>query len=248
MSPIKGLSDKRRFPRIGKIRTGEKRVSERTGSEYPAALDHFKFDSESEKINAVARKMYGDQPKDLEVVFVSDDLEQVFSQWYKRYRKSIGRVCKGDGQTADEVQEDGSMKERACPCEKFECKECRMVASLMFMLPNFPVLGVWQIDTSSVNAIININSTLNLVKEHLGRLTKVKFRLSLRPQDAQVEGKKKKIHVLHLHALASGASPGPVLPTASEDALLIGNGEPDPEEFATDSEGRAISKKTGRPI
>jgi hypothetical protein len=39
---IPGITTRKRFARLGKIRLGEKRVSQR-GTEYPAALDHFNF-------------------------------------------------------------------------------------------------------------------------------------------------------------------------------------------------------------
>ena len=55
---IEGLSDRFRLPRMGKIRLGIKKKSEKSGKEYPSAVDYFVCPPE---VIAV----YGDNPRDL---------------------------------------------------------------------------------------------------------------------------------------------------------------------------------------
>ncbi len=223
--PINGLTDKRRLPRIGKIKTGEKAIS-KGGKEYPRAIDYFRFDIDDEKLMEVAKKLYGDQPKVLDITFPFDDeapFDNVFPQYYKRFRASMGCVCKGDGIKATEALEDGTFNDdKVClgqECEEHKAKKCRQVASLKFAVAKFPALGIFQLDTGSYNSIVNINSTLALVKELPGhKINGVTFRLSLEPQDAKVEGKKKTIRVLHLMAVGK-IETAPALPAAEAPAL-----------------------------
>jgi len=103
---VKGLSDRRRLPRLGKIRLGERRVKEKTGQdgkpyqvEYPAELDYFKFDAEALADFPAIRELYGEQPKELDIALPGEDPTVVFPTSYKLY--GLGRLkCKGDGETA----------------------------------------------------------------------------------------------------------------------------------------------------
>ena len=83
-------------------------------------------------------------------------------------------------------------------CPLYEKKQCHRIMNLQFIIPKVKALGVWQLDTGSVNSIININSSLDLIKSITGRISMIPMKLVVEPQDAQVEGKKKTIHVLQL--------------------------------------------------
>ena len=89
--PIKDLSDRQRVPRLDKIRLGIKVPGAK--SDYPKAVDYFVCPEE-------VRAVYGEKPKQLKIAFHSDDLEEIFSQYYKRYGSGTGLVCKGDGELA----------------------------------------------------------------------------------------------------------------------------------------------------
>ena len=68
MSPIFGLSERTRMPRLGKIHLGVK-VPNKTGQgEHPEAVDYFVLPPELHGI-------YGERPDSLEIVFPSDDTE-----------------------------------------------------------------------------------------------------------------------------------------------------------------------------
>jgi len=201
--PIKGTSEIRRLPRLGKIRLGLKKESPRTGNPYPEATDYFVCPDE-------VKEVYGEKPTELKIVFPTEDAPQ---QWLKRYSVTRGLVCRGDGEKAiaqldpktGEIatRESGGavLKEVTCDpenCPAYKAKQCRPLMTLQFLLPDVPgALGVYQIDTSSRNSIINVNSTLELVKA-CGRVRMIPLVLKLVPLQVQPEGKKKTVHVLQL--------------------------------------------------
>lgn len=244
---INGLSNKRRLPRIGKVRIGEKAVSEKSGKEYPRAIDHFIFDAEDEQMNKVAEEVCGKDSKVINITFPFDDMDpfdNVFPQYYMCYKGSRGCVCKGDGIKAVEVREDGTLNdEKVCPCAKIDSKECRAVASLQFSIHNFPALGVWQLDTGSKNSIININSALALTRQVVGRISGVPFRLSIEPQSATVDGKKKNVFVLHLRAVGVTGNEKKELVAEPVAAQLVedtkAQATPAVEEFTSDIESNS---------
>ena len=92
MTPIAGLSEQKRLPRLGKIHLGIKKKSQRTGAEYPVATDYFVCPPE-------VIKVYGEQPRRLDVIIPVEDEEIWASQYYRQYSRSRGLVCKGDGVT-----------------------------------------------------------------------------------------------------------------------------------------------------
>jgi hypothetical protein len=183
--PIKGISGRRRLPRLGKIRLGEKKIN-KAGAEYPSKLDYFNCPPEVQAV-------YGEKPRELEIMFPVDSGDVIFPQFLKRYGKSKGLVCKGDGETAVATDETtGEMTEIICDpdeCEYYGKRHCRRVASLQFMLPRVPGFGVWQIDTTSYNSIVNLNSCFDMIRGLCGQIAGIPLVLKLEPKDAQVRDK-----------------------------------------------------------
>lgn len=232
--PIKGLSERRRLPRLGKLHLGVKAKSTRTGSEYPKAVDYFVLpheESDSTKLTSLGQQIavvYGDKPRELDVVFPVEDEEQVFPQCYKNYRSGAGLWCKGDGETASRVNDNGVMEEIACKgeeCEHFQAKKCRAMANLMVMLPRISLGGVFQIDTSSVNSIIDINSGIDMVKSVTGRISLVPLKLRVQPRQVTAEGKKKIVYTMTL-ALATFDEAKVLRGQLDELRQLVSGGEP----------------------
>jgi hypothetical protein len=179
--PVKGLSDRLRLPRLGKIRLGEKRVHEKTGKEYPASLDYFVVPDE-------VKTIYGDQPRKLDVMLPMEKKEIFFPVWFKRYGSSKGLICKGDGEAAVRIDEaSGEMTEIEClgkACPYFEDDSCKTVGNLQVVLHKIPGLGVYQIDTSSYNSIVNLNSSIEMIRGMLGRVSWVPLILKVEMQEA----------------------------------------------------------------
>jgi len=211
MSPIDKVSDIRWFPRLGKIHMGIKKEGQR--GPYPSATDFFVC---PEEVKAV----YKDQPRELDVMFPSDDLELVAPQWYKCYSYSQGLICKGDGKTCQRKVDiktrdfanrdtkqwemfDGDCHPDKCPM--IASKQCRKMMSLLFILHKVPGLGVYQLDTSSFYSIVNLNSQLapDGFLRHFtrGRIAFIPLILSLGPRDVNPPGEgRKTVHVLNIRA------------------------------------------------
>jgi len=177
--PIKGLTEQLRLPRLGKIRLGEKRLSKK-GVEYPVALDYFVVPEE-------VKAIYGDKPRQLDIMFPADDENIIFPQHYKRYGKQKGLICKGDGEEATRMTDEGRMEEIACPgkdCKYFQKGECKAIGNLQVWLWKVPGLGVYQIDTSSINSILNINGGIRTIKGIFGRIRWIPLVLKVEMQEA----------------------------------------------------------------
>lgn len=90
--PIKGFRERKRMRRVGKVRLGIKLVSRRTGQEYPSPTDYFVLHDAPG-----LGEIYGEKPRLLNILMVSDDLEITFPFYMMRYRRR-GLMCLGDGE------------------------------------------------------------------------------------------------------------------------------------------------------
>jgi hypothetical protein len=205
--PIKGVTEVVRLPRLGKIRLGIKKESA-GGASYPCPTDYFVSPEE-------VKKVFGEKPHELRIMFPTDDQNQWASQFLRCYSASRGLVCRGDGETAiakidvrsDEIANRDSteteLREITCnpaKCTYYQKAQCRRVMNLQFLLPDCPGFGVYQLDTSSFYSIVNVNSCLELIRGTCGRLSMLPLCLQLVEQEVQPEGKKKTVRVLSLTA------------------------------------------------
>ena len=207
--PIKGLSEQRRIPRVGKIHLGVKKKSQSSGKEYPSATEYFVVPPE-------VAAVHGEHPTELPIMIPVEDEEFWASQYYRAYSQTRGLTCKGDGdncrrmidvKTGAMANRDttGKVEWKEMPCDGKECvhyqqEKCREVMNLQFLLPQVPGLGVWQIDTSSINSIRNINSSAELIRGIIGRIRMVPLILSLGKLEVvnPDDGKKKVVNVMSL--------------------------------------------------
>ena len=179
---IKELSDKRRLPRLGKIRLGVKGVSAKTGKEYPREVEHFVVPPE-------VAKVFGEKPTVLDVMIPLNDIESVFPQAYKHYGGSKGLKCIGNGETAMRLDEKTqTMRARECPCDLLTQGACQRRASLMVMLPKVNMGGIYQIDLGSYHSIVDVNSGLDFVQALVGRFAMVPLTLKRVPRETHHGG------------------------------------------------------------
>ncbi len=255
--PIKDVSDVRRMPRLGKIRLGIK-VEVEGKNPYPRATDHFVVPDEIKRI-------VGDEPKKLSIMFPTENPEEFAQQWYRCYSFSQGLICKGDGATAvrkvdvangdiaSHTTEEWTRKEWGCDpemCEQYLGKQCRRVMNLLFLIPEVPGLGVWQLDTTSFYSIVNINSCVDLIKRLCGRISFIPLTLSLEPQTVEPPGiKKKTVNILQIRSevkLAEIQKLGRVppekvlLPLPDEDEIPM---DLTPEEIAGEAEAPVVEER-----
>lgn len=234
MSPIKDISEIRRIPRLGKIHLGVK-VEHEGKNPYPRATDHFVVPEE-------IKQYLEEKPKKLNIMFPVEKVEEFAQQWLRCYSFTQGLVCKGDGLTAirkidietgdiaRHTTQEWEFRKWTCDpdnCLEVESKQCRRVMNLLFLMPDIPGFGVWQLDTSSFYSIVNINSCVDLIKRICGRISFIPLTLSLEPQEVTPLGvKKKTVRILYIRSdvkladiqkLGSIAPERILLPTLEED-------------------------------
>lgn len=205
--PIKGLSEKRQLPRLGKIHLGVKHAEKG----YPVKTDYFVCPPE-------VRAVFGEQPKALRILIPVEEEEKFASQYYRCYSKTRGLVCKGDGDKADRLvdaqtgaladsgSKDVIWKEVRCrgkDCPDYRLK-CKPVMNLQFLLPEVPGMGIWQVDTGSINSIKQINSAIELVRALCGRVAMVPLLLTLEPREAVSPENNRKLTVYCLNLRTHG--------------------------------------------
>lgn len=226
---IKGLSDIRRPPRLGKIRLGIKAKNSK-GVEYPREVDYFILDPETpvdtQRQELIKRFhiLFGEKPKSIDIMLPSSNLDEVFPQNYTRYGKATSLKCIGDGETAtvvveecvkglEEVRRDENGKAIVL-CKGRDCiysinnessknRECSASATLNVLIHKLPGMGVWQVTTGSFHSIVNINSCIPWIELNYGRAHMLPLKLERRPQETSYAGKKSTHYMLHINATAS---------------------------------------------
>ena len=201
---IKGVSDIRRLPRLGKIRLGVKMISKTTGKEYPKETSYFVCPPEVEE---AYREEYPDgKITSLDIMFPVNDPEVVFPQAYKFYGQTRGLKCIGNGEVANRYSEDKKeIQQIVCPCELLEQKKCTRRAHLLIMLTKVSLGGVYQIDLGSYHSIVDINSGIDyvrgLTKEILGvdRFALIPLVLKREERITHHEGGKQIHYTLHIY-------------------------------------------------
>ncbi len=187
--PIKGETDAVRLPLLGKIRLGTREKDD--GRIYFAPSDHFICPDE-------VKKVFGEKPKELRIMFPTENGEQWASQYFRCYTETGDLVCRGDGETALAKVEtistgkiSSKLLEMPCNPDRCPCHRrgyCRRVMNLQFFLPDCPGFGVYQLDTISYHSMLKINSMVNLTRSICGRISMVPLSLQLVEQETGLEG------------------------------------------------------------
>lgn len=85
---IKKWSQSKKLPKLGTISLG---IKDETGRF--KAVDYFVVPNE-------VKEVYGETPRELDIMLPSDDIETVFPAYLKRYGGQAGLICWGDGEKA----------------------------------------------------------------------------------------------------------------------------------------------------
>lgn len=194
---IKGdYSEVRRLPRLGKIRLGVKRQTQ-GGKQYPSETEHFVCPAEVEAV-------YGPTPTELDVMLPLEDPEQVLVQKFARYGASAGLKCHGNGEQAEQLNEQTKQWEpRQCPCpalksEKNPKGDCTPQTHLLVLLPKVSMGGCYQITTRSFHSTVGLNSSLDYTRGLAGRIALLPMKLRRVPQETHHDGKKQTHYILSL--------------------------------------------------
>lgn len=198
ITKVKGLSERRRIPRLGKIRLGfriVKGADDKKG--YPAESPFFVLPPEVAKVygfktkeDAIKRaeelevkrkdvlifiqKNYARLASEIEIMLPVNDIGAVFPQAYTWYGKTKGVRCMGDGEQATRYNEvTKGMEDIECPCANLRSEEnpkgeCALRGHLQCLLPAVSSGGIYQIDTGSKNSTIDVNSGIEYVQTIMG--------------------------------------------------------------------------------
>jgi hypothetical protein len=194
---------------IGKIKIGEKKPSA-NGGERPSAIDYFKpfADGMYEKLFSDA---YGEKPTTIPIFFVSDDMAQSCPYFFELRDGSGKRVANGDGVTfnvATKMQDNAVSDLVVSPqdidkwmndLERTSGGKWKEVLVLRFIIPNIPILGVWEFRTGGDDSTIpNIVGTIDTVKAMAGRISGIPFDLSVKIVKSDKAGSSSKYPVVSL--------------------------------------------------
>lgn len=194
-----------RVPVIGKLKIGEKRISSKTGSEYPASLDHFK----PEGIYASKfTDAFGEAPQNIEILFITDDVHEACNERYE-LRDGKKLFAYGDGTTffvwdnakkqyIERTKTEDEELLRELP--KQLKSKWEAVLTLRFIIPRIRgVAGVWELTTkgkdSSIPAIVG---AFDMVMGMAGTVRNIPFDLSIRIHTSQKPGEASKYPVLQI--------------------------------------------------
>lgn len=195
---IVGLSDERRIPRLGRIRLGHVNFNTDSDKSRPEEDAFFHVPQE-------VAAVYGTTPTELDILFPVNDRSVVFPQAYEYYGSSRRLLCSGDGRQAMRWDSQKlTMQPTECPCNLLG-EGCKQRGHLLVMLPRVRQTGVYQIDTSSLMSIININSFLHMLAPEddpdnglLGYFAMVPMKLRRVPRDIYPKGYHRKSYPLEL--------------------------------------------------
>ena len=265
--PIEGLSDRTLLPRLGKIHLG---IRDPQRNNAPRATDYFVLPKDHALYTDLV-DTFGEQPTELRIVFPVNDEEQVASQYYRQYSQSRGLICKGDGLSCNKVVDKKTGKpvtadtaevkwvEGVCggtECPDYMAGKCKETLNLQFMLPEIPGLGIWQIDSGSINSIININSQFALIRQVYGTIAMVPLILSLEEKEVKTpgSGKLKTVRVMHIRsgdtllAAAQKALMGPLERLTGRQRPLLEAGDRDNPEIVMSDDEQPDSGQAQRDI
>jgi len=171
---------------------------------HPTKLDHFVFLRKKKTANRVEweidpelTKHYGEQCRDLHIMLIDDDIENVFPSSYAWWT-ATERKCWGDGVSATRrtTEKPGGQPWTQCGsgCPELSSGQCKPGGDLRFVLADFPRLGsVCRIHTCSYRSIRQIHSALQEIQTFTGgRLAGITAKLTVRPEEATYFDRKEK--------------------------------------------------------
>lgn len=176
---IKGQSDKKRIPIVGKIRLGVK-VNGTKGI-YPVETPYFVVPPEVERVTKA-------KPTELDVLLLSEDDERIYPQALKRYTTQ-GLMCIGNNEQAMQYNDSTYRFESCpCPCPALATGDCKKRANLLVFIPSVSAGGLYQIDSSNFDSMQNINGYFEFLRHTFGRISNIPLKLRRVPVTKRYKG------------------------------------------------------------
>lgn len=185
------------MPEIGKVKIGEKAKSA-SGVEYPKSLDYFRATGNfANQFNQI----YGNQPKKLSVVFISDDLNEVCNERYECWIKGK-RWGWGDGATFTVYEETSKAYLNDIPAADPRVRNLKwdIMLTLRFVLLEMRgILGYWTFSTKAkATTIPSVVKAFDFVKGKAGTIVGFPFTLMVERKSGYNPGEAKNYPVVSL--------------------------------------------------
>ena len=194
---------KLRFPIIGKVKIGMK--SEKG---YPMSVDYF---IPQGKYASLFTKAYGDKPQTIQVVFPSDEADQVCKEFYEYRDDSGALVARGDGETFEVWSAKSCRYEQVFVSEHPDImqlikqhypsnQDWSVKLSALFILPMVRgIAGVWQFETKgAASSVQNVANTFDLMINERGFAKGIIFDLNVQFAKSQKPNQKSRYPVVSL--------------------------------------------------
>lgn len=226
------------LPEAGKIKIGETvHATTAQGKEYdrPVSLDYFRATGTYAEM---FKKQFGEKPKKLLIVFVSDDIDEVCNQRFESWDKGK-RWGWGNGEdftVYSEQKKDYVNVKKGDPL--LSGKKWDEFLTLRFILPELKgVMAMWSFTTKGAKSTIpSLIKTFDFVKANAGTVRGVPFEFHVEkvkgysPGEARQYSRTKIVPVLTIETaqmlhdyVASGLSISDVAPIMLNEAKLGGN-------------------------
>lgn len=169
------------LPEAGRIKIGDKKVSDKSGKEYPVSLDYFRATG---TFANHFHKVFGDKPDKITIVFISDDItascNEEFACWENGKRWGYGdgeNFTVWDSRGGDNGKGGYVQVTKDSPLLKG--KQWDRMLTLRFVIPEMQgILGHWVFSTkASKTTIPSIVEAFDFVKERVGTVAGVPFEL-----------------------------------------------------------------------
>lgn len=205
--------NKRSLPIIGKIKIGEKKEGA-NGKEYPVSLDYFKPSGNYENLFWGA---YGEKPNKIEIVFISENIEEVCNERFECWDSKGRKTAHGDGEefylfNPSSKEYDLKMsKAEAIEKTKGDGQKWSVILTLRFLIPQIRgVMGQWELNTKGAKSSINnLRDTFDSVRNKAGRISGIPFDLLVKKHTSKKPGATSVYPVIDL------------VPNLSQESLLM---------------------------
>lgn len=201
--PIKHLTDRpASFPRIGILRKGSPKQQKNGREIYGKDLEGFRFDTKDPEALETFGAAYGDEPRQINIFLPYATTDENFQAWKEAWTaSSLQHRC--DGETCVTWLDKKTGRYRSDP---LSCPGgCKEVGRLMVIVPELRRMAYVQVETHSINDIVEIQQNLLALEQSRGTLRGIPLILSRRPREISTprdEGKRARVTkwLLHIEA------------------------------------------------
>jgi Recombination directionality factor-like len=186
-----------RLQRGGRVRLGNKGVSQKSGKEYPRELDHFNLEDAP-----ALQEFYGPgEVRRIPAFFPVDDARTILDLAYMAYGAS-GWKCRGNGVEALRRDTDTMIECLGEDCPGVKKGECKRQGRLTFLCYEVPGLRVYDFVTSSWRTIENALAFIQMLQGLWGHIDRIPFVMLREPYQTSYTDESGKQHAQTHHCVS----------------------------------------------